>query len=112
MAKFDHGGGCPCGLYRTCEPECEHYRRDDLSKAKIFDFGFTAVDETEVSAVKDAKDLTLEYSERLEKLYDSILPLLDNLSKNPDSEYIHWPNRADKISAFKEKLRKIKEGVE
>lgn len=19
MAKYDHGGGCPCGLYKTCE---------------------------------------------------------------------------------------------
>lgn len=24
MAKFDQGGGCPCGLYRECEPNCEH----------------------------------------------------------------------------------------
>lgn len=23
MAKFDQGGGCPCGLYRECEPNCE-----------------------------------------------------------------------------------------
>lgn len=25
MAKFDYGGGCPCGLYRTCIEQCEHY---------------------------------------------------------------------------------------
>ena len=24
MAKFDHGGGCGCGLYAECEPDCEH----------------------------------------------------------------------------------------
>lgn len=25
MAKYDHGGGCPCGLYRECDPGCVHY---------------------------------------------------------------------------------------
>lgn len=28
MAKFDQGGGCPCGLYRECEPRCEHAPRE------------------------------------------------------------------------------------
>lgn len=25
MAKFDQGGGCPCGLYRTCIEQCVNY---------------------------------------------------------------------------------------
>ena len=25
MAKYDQGAGCPCGLYRECEPGCEHH---------------------------------------------------------------------------------------
>jgi hypothetical protein len=25
MAKFDYGGGCPCGLYRDCIEQCENY---------------------------------------------------------------------------------------
>jgi hypothetical protein len=25
MAKFDHGGGCSCGLYRECYKGCEHH---------------------------------------------------------------------------------------
>lgn len=24
MAKFDQGGGCPCGLYRECEEGCAY----------------------------------------------------------------------------------------
>jgi hypothetical protein len=24
MAKYDHGGGCACGLYRECLDDCEH----------------------------------------------------------------------------------------
>ena len=26
MAAYDHGGGCPCGLYRECEPGCREYK--------------------------------------------------------------------------------------
>jgi hypothetical protein len=29
MARYDHGGGCPCGLYKECEPGCEHYPGKD-----------------------------------------------------------------------------------
>jgi hypothetical protein len=25
MAKYDHGGGCPCGLYKECPTDCEHH---------------------------------------------------------------------------------------
>jgi len=25
MAKYDHGGGCPCGLYRECYKGCEEH---------------------------------------------------------------------------------------
>lgn len=24
MASYDHGGGCPCGLYKECDEGCEH----------------------------------------------------------------------------------------
>jgi hypothetical protein len=33
--------------------------------------------------------------------------LLKNLNKNPSQEYIKWPNRVEKIAAFKEKLDEI-----
>jgi len=26
MAKYDHGGGCPCGLYKECDPGCREYK--------------------------------------------------------------------------------------
>lgn len=34
MAKYDQGGGCPCGLYRECTPECEH----NLSPTSVWDW--------------------------------------------------------------------------
>lgn len=68
-----------------------------------FDFGFTAVDfdPTEVKAqVTDAQS-------KLEQVEKLILPLLQNLQKNPDKEYIHWPNRAPVIQKQIEKILSI-----
>jgi hypothetical protein len=33
-----------------------------------------------------------------------ILPLLTNLMKNPQKEYIHWPNRTEKLQAQIDKI--------
>jgi len=80
----------------------------------IFDFGFTAVDETELKAVQDvaakAESLganALNTQEKLDKLYNAITPLLNNLKKNPEKEYILWPNRIEKVEAFEDYLYKI-----
>ena len=81
-----------------------------------FDFGFTAVDESELEAVQKtttklqttsskAEDL----EEKLNKLYNAILPLLSNLKMNPEKEYILWPDRLAKVEAFEDHLQKIYE---
>ena len=105
------------------------------------DFGFSAVDETEVKQITDPNTLETtvireavstsnETVARIEAKMDQILslyndgklgldaerkqmqddvksnlveleklimPLLVNLMKNPDKEYIYWPNRKEKI---------------
>jgi len=75
------------------------------------DFGFTAVDETELEIVQKAQsDLTdLNHTAedaqgKLDELYNSVIPLLNNLKKNPEKEYILWPNRTAKIEEFEKKL--------
>ena len=77
----------------------------------IFDFGLTAVDETELEIVQKAQsDLTdLNHTAedaqgKLDDLYNSVIPLLNNLKKNPEKEYILWPNRTAKIEEFEKKL--------
>ena len=79
-----------------------------------FDFGFTAVDENELEAVQkvtaDASIVSasqLETEEKLNKLYNAILPLLTNLKKNPEKEYILWPNRVEKIEQFEDLISGI-----
>lgn len=79
-----------------------------------FDFGFTAVDEDELEAVQQlttqtstATEQVNKLEEKIDKLYNSIIPLLNNLKKNPQKGYIYWPNRTSKIEEFEEVLRKI-----
>lgn len=83
----------------------------------IFDFGFTAVDEQELQAVQktaaaanDAEQLALTTQERLDKLYNAVVPLLNNLKKNPEKEYILWPNRLAKVEEFEDYIQNIYNG--
>tara|TARA_X000000950_G_scaffold167346_1_gene204371 strand:+ start:4581 stop:4847 length:267 start_codon:yes stop_codon:yes gene_type:complete len=79
-----------------------------------FDFGFTAVDESELEAVQKAttkvestSSKAEEAEEKLNKLYNAILPLLTNLKKNPEKEYILWPNRVEKVEQFEDLISAI-----
>lgn len=83
----------------------------------FFDFGFTAVDEDELQSVQSAttaaKAIEDEYKsaqERLDNLYNAIVPLLNNLKKNPEKEYILWPDRLNKVEQFEDYIQKIYTG--
>ena len=55
----------------------------------------------------DAEQMATSVQAKLDKLYNSITPLLNNLKANPEKEYILWPNRVEKVEAFEEILYKI-----
>jgi hypothetical protein len=83
----------------------------------IFDFGFTAVDEEDLHSVEISKKIAQEsaataeqLTERLDRLYNAITPLLNNLKKNPEKEYILWPNRLKKVEEFEDFIQKIYSG--
>lgn len=74
------------------------------------DFGFTAVTEDELEVAKKASvasGTAKENEEKLQKLYSAIKPLLENLKKNPEKEYILWPNRIGIIEKFEGHLADI-----
>ena len=80
----------------------------------FFDFGFTAVDEEELEAVQKinkkaeaSKTEATSAQTKLDKLYNAITPLLNNLKKNPEKEYILWPNRLEKVEQFEDHIQKI-----
>jgi len=81
---------------------------------EAFDFGFTAVDENELEAVQklstEASSVaatSAEMEDKLNKLYNAILPLLSNLKANPEKDYIYWPNRTEKVEAFEDHIAGI-----
>lgn len=81
-----------------------------MKKDEIFDFGFTAVDESELEPaqyVVEVESKAQSTQEKLDKLYNAIIPLLNNLKKNPEKEYILWPNRLKKVEEFENHLFKI-----
>lgn len=118
------------------------------------DFGFSAVDETEVkqsvdpntletTVIKEAVSTSGEAVARVEQKLDTLLqlynegklgieaerqklveetsvklvelekmivPLLVNLMRNPEKEYIYWPNRKDKIQEQIDRILKLTRG--
>lgn len=87
-----------------------------------FDFGFSAVSEDELKALERQlqqqvvqKDSQLEevaktYEEKLNALYKMIKPLLNNLAKDGDKEYIYWPDRQKKMIEFNKKVDQLVNG--
>lgn len=78
-----------------------------------FDFGFTTISEAslkekEIIATKNAIDQQASEERRKSQIiYNMILPLLENLKKDSDTnEYIYWPNRKKIIDDFIKKLEK------
>ncbi len=89
-------------------------------KIEEFDFGFSFTDEDIFetqdkveklqSAVSTDKQTIEDLEQRLNMLFNAVVPFLDNLCKNPEKSTIHWPNRVQKIQEYKSKLKSIAEG--
>ena len=78
-----------------------------------FDFGFTLVDEADLDVSQElvtATTASVSAQDKLDKLYNAITPLLNNLKANPEREYIKWPNRGDKVDAFETHIQKTYKG--
>jgi hypothetical protein len=85
-----------------------------MTDEPLFDFGFTIVDEQELEVVQTtaasaatAEATASSYEEKVNKLYNAILPLLSNLKKNPEKDYIYWPNRTEKVEQFEDMIANI-----
>jgi sugar-specific transcriptional regulator TrmB len=83
------------------------------------DFGFSVVSEDELRSLerklqqevqeKSSSLIEIEktYQGKLEQLYKAIMPLLKNLAKDGEKEYIFWPNRVEKMQQFIAKVESI-----
>jgi len=59
------------------------------------DFGFS---------FSHTEDIKTEANDKVEGLRKMIMPLLNNLMKNPEKDTIVWPDREKKIQAFIKKM--------
>ena len=83
-----------------------------MSDIEYNDFGFTALDADELSAVdQKISRSTVAATEVIDKLDNFIRPLLENLAKDSDKDYIYWPNRVDIINKKILELDKIQAGL-
>ena len=95
-----------------------------------YDFGFTGVSEADyksqitnveqkaktesaqqIQQIEFQKDrIESELTEKIEDLEKIIMPLLVNLLKTSDKEYIYWPNRKDTVQGQIDKVLSITRG--
>jgi hypothetical protein len=59
------------------------------------DFGFTFI---------DSEEMKTQTKDKVEGLRKMILPLLNNLMKNPEKDTIYWPDREKSIKKFIKKM--------
>ena len=90
--------------------EDELKKREDEAAAQAAEFAATKAAEAFKQEFENEINKTSEYYQtRLKDLYDAIMPLLLNLSKDDDKAYIYWPNRQQKIQKFIDKIKRLAE---
>jgi len=101
--------GVPQQVVPTATPEDAEFKSELLDKISALENKLeelTTGDTT--SLIEQHKQLvTSEVRGKLQQVEQMILPLLYNLQKNPDKEYIHWPNRKDIIQKQIDKILKV-----
>jgi|SaaInlStandDraft_1057018.scaffolds.fasta_scaffold249436_2 hypothetical protein len=81
--------------------------RDEVM-AKLLDIEGRILNADSSDMVNEHRTLVeQDVANKLKQLEDLILPLLFNLQKNPDKEYIHWPNRTAIIDKQIEKIKAV-----
>jgi hypothetical protein len=70
-----------------------------------WDFGFTSEDELKV-------EVSTKVNDKATAIRDMVMPLLNNLKKNPDKDIIKWEGkqRIKQIDAFIKKMNSLVEG--
>ena len=80
-------------------------KMDKLLKLREDDSSYQVLFEKRKAELEDI------YKEQMRKVEKLILPLLHNLMKNPENEYIKWPNRTDIVQKQINKIVAITRGV-
>ena len=64
-----------------------------------------------IDEVEERKgQLNSQYQEKLSEVEKLVLPLMINLTKNPDQEYLYWPDRSEKVQQQIQRVLQITRG--
>jgi len=75
---------------------------------KLYDIESRLLGLDNSTMISEHRDLvSQDVAAKLKDVEDLILPLLLNLKKNPEKEYIHWPNRTAVIDNQIEKIKAV-----
>ena len=80
-------------------------KMDKLLKLREDDSSYQVLFEKRKAELEDV------YKDQMKKVEKLILPLLHNLMKNPENEYIKWPNRTDIVQKQINKIVALTRGV-
>ena len=85
--------------------DCEKAKMDKLLKLREDDSSYQILFEKRKAELEDV------YKDQMKKVEKLILPLLYNLMKNPENEYIKWPGRTTIVQKQINKIVAITRGV-
>lgn len=93
----------------TATPEDTEFKSELLDKISALENKLEELTTGDTSSLIEQHKqlLTSEVRGKLQQVEQMILPLLYNLQKNPDKEYIHWPNRKDIIQKQIDKILQV-----
>lgn len=116
------------GFSAIDEQEVKHVTDEDTLETKIIresatasaegvqrleqkiDTILTLYNQSKLGLDAEKEKLESEVKSKLTQIEQLIMPLLVNLMKNPDKEYIYWPNRKDKIQEQIDRILQITRG--
>ena len=80
----------------------------DEIMAKLYDLENRILSSDSSGMINEHRALVeQDVATKLRDLEDLIMPLLINLKKNPEKDYIHWPNRTAIIDKQIEKIKAV-----
>lgn len=80
----------------------------DEIMAKLYDLENRILSSDSSGMINEHRALVeQDIATKLRDLEDLVLPLLINLKKNPEKDYIHWPNRTAIIDKQIEKIKAV-----
>lgn len=74
---------------------------------RLLSQALTELDNAKENSLASTDQLVVQYKDKLLEVEKMVLPLLYNLMKNEEKEYIYWPNRKPIITQQIENIKKL-----